>query len=101
MAEVELDTAGRFANGEKLDDEGFLSIREAEEALHGAVLRSHPLLFGSHWAEMALPRAGKPGKIGERGAAGRCGGGFLSARNGKTGPREKDRQIQSSTFSRE
>src|SRR5882762_2167958 len=99
MAEVKLDTGGRFANGEEFDDEGFLSIREAKEALHRSVPGSHPLLFGSHWPEMAFPTAGKPCKIREGGAAGRCGGGFLSARNGGTGPREKDSEILSLKFS--
>src|SRR5882724_10871455 len=69
MAEVKLDAAGRFANGEKLDDDGFFGIREPEEALHRAVLGSHPLLLGRHGAEMAFPAAGEPGKILERGFA--------------------------------
>src|SRR5216684_5193087 len=70
MAEVKLDAAGRFANGEKLDDDGFLGVGEAEEALHRAVPGSHPLLFGRHEAELAFPAAGEPGKILERGFAG-------------------------------
>jgi len=69
MAEVKLDAAGHFANGEKLDDDGFFGVGEAEEALHRAVPGSHPLLFGSHGAEMAFPAAGEPGKILERGFA--------------------------------
>src|SRR6266403_1850903 len=45
----------------------FFGVGEAEEALHRAVFRSHPLLLGSRWAEMAFPSAGEPGKILERG----------------------------------
>src|SRR6267378_6211171 len=70
MAEVKLDAAGRFANGEKLDDDGLFGVSEAEEALHRAVPGSHPLLFGRHEAELAFPAAGEPGKIFERGFAG-------------------------------
>src|SRR6266850_3805489 len=70
MTEVKLDAAGRFANGEKLDDDRFFGVGEAEEALHRAVPGSHPLLLGRHGAELAFPAAGEPGKIVERGFAG-------------------------------
>src|SRR6267143_3517831 len=66
MAEVKLDSAGRLANGEKLYDDRFFGVGEAEETLHRAVLRSHPLLLGSHGAEMSFPAAGEPGEILER-----------------------------------
>ncbi len=67
MAEVKFDAAGRFANGEKLDDDRFFGVGEAEEALHRAVPGSHPLPFGRHWVELAFPAAGEPGKSSSAG----------------------------------
>ncbi len=75
MAEVKLDAAGRFANREKLDDNGFFGVGEAEEALHRAVPGGHPLLLGRHWAELAFPMAREPGEIREGGE--RRGGRFI------------------------
>ena len=72
MAKIENDAGGGFADGEKLDDDRFFVVREAEEALHGAVLGRHPLLFGAQLlfgagsAELAFPTSGEPGEISKR-----------------------------------